>query len=93
MRWNVISSVVTQLQVSVMSREPICAPTCFSSPPLIHSHRTMALYFDFAGSFIWMFLFNFIFLSSEHFEVENLLGGSPHQDIQQYKNRYMDKTR
>lgn len=26
-RWNVISSVLTQLQLPVMSREPICAPT------------------------------------------------------------------
>lgn len=42
MRLNVISAVLTQLQLPVMSSEPICAPACFSSPPLLHSHRTKA---------------------------------------------------
>lgn len=37
---NMISSVLTQLQFPLMSMEPICAPLCFSSPPLIHYNRT-----------------------------------------------------
>lgn len=38
---NVISSVLTQLRLPVMSTAPICAPVSFSS--LIHSHRRGAL--------------------------------------------------
>lgn len=49
MRRNVISSVLTQLQLPVMSTEPICAPVSLSSPSLIHSLGTVALCFDFAG--------------------------------------------